>query len=94
MFSSGILTFIYIIVVRYRAILGGKRTKGTMARPGGNPGLKKHQFKSPYDEPATDFIGIRVPPSLNKKLKALGKNRMVLIRKALEDLVAGLPESS
>lgn len=65
-----------------------------MARPGGNPDLKAHQFKSPYDEPATEFIGIRVSPSLNKKLKALGKNRMMLIRKALEDLVANQPPQS
>lgn len=64
-----------------------------MARPGGNPDLKKHQFKSPYQEAATEFVGIRVPPSLKKKLNALGKNRTALIRKALEDLVADLPQS-
>lgn len=65
----------------------------SMPRPGGNPGLKKFQFKSLYAEPATELFSIRVPPSLNKKLKALGKDKAILVRKALEDLVADLPES-
>ncbi|MFB2983495.1 hypothetical protein [Microseira sp. BLCC-F43] len=55
--------------------------------------MKKFQFKSLYAEPATELFSIRVPPSLNKKLKALGKDKAILVRKALEDLVADLPES-
>ena len=43
-----------------------------MARPGGNPGLKEYQFEQKYDwdEPCTERMTLRLPPSMKADLKA------------------------
>lgn len=42
-------------------------------RPGGNPNLERFQFEPEYDygsETCSEFLALRVPPSLKAKLKA------------------------
>jgi hypothetical protein len=41
-------------------------------RPGGNPELKKYQFpqKHDWDEPCTERMQIRMPPSMKAAIKA------------------------
>ena len=41
-------------------------------RPGGNPDLKKYQFKQKYDwdEPCSDKMTLRLPPSMKTAIKA------------------------
>ena len=43
-----------------------------MARPGGNPALKDYQFQQKYDwdEPCTERMTLRLPPSMKADLKA------------------------
>jgi hypothetical protein len=43
-----------------------------MARPGGNPALKEYQFEQKYDwdEPCTEKMTLRMPPSMKAELKA------------------------
>jgi hypothetical protein len=41
-------------------------------RPGGNPQLEKYQFEQKYDwdEPCSDKMTIRMPPSMKAAIKA------------------------
>ena len=41
-------------------------------RPGGNPDLKKYQFKQKYDwdEPCIERMQLRMPPSMKAAIKA------------------------
>ena len=43
-----------------------------MARPGGNPDLKKYQFEQKYDwdEACTERMQLRMPPSMKAAIKA------------------------
>ena len=42
-------------------------------RPGGNPEIAKFRFKQKYDwgESCTERIAVRLPPTLNAKLKEI-----------------------
>ncbi len=42
-----------------------------MARPGGNPDLKKYHFEKKYDwdEPCSERMQIRLPPSMKEAIK-------------------------
>ena len=42
-------------------------------RPGGNPEITKYSFQQKYewDEPCTAKMTLRMPPSLNEKLKGI-----------------------
>ncbi len=40
-----------------------------MSRPGGNPALAEHQFKTDRQEPCTAKLQVRVPPSMLDELK-------------------------
>jgi hypothetical protein len=42
-----------------------------MARPGGNPHLKSHQFSTNKEESCTAKLTLRLPPSEYEKLKKL-----------------------
>ena len=57
-------------------------------RPGGNPGLKKYQFKQKYnrDESCTSKMGLRLPPSLHEELKKI-PNWHEKVREAIAEIV-------
>ena len=55
-------------------------------RPGGNPDLKKYQYKQKYDwgESCTERMQIRMPPSMKAAIKAgLIKDWQEVCRKAI-----------
>ncbi len=57
-----------------------------MARPGGNPALKDYQFEQKYDwdEPCTEKMTLRMPPSMKKDIKAgLVEDWQEVARKAI-----------
>ncbi len=57
-----------------------------MARPGGNPDLKKYQYKQKYnwEESCTERMQIRMPPSMKAAIKAgLIKDWQEVARKAI-----------
>ena len=58
-----------------------------MARPGGNPGLKKFHFQQKYDwnEPCTEKIAFRVPPSMKSAIKSEQLNWQEICRQAIAD---------
>ena len=61
-----------------------------MPRPGGNPGLEKYQFQQKYgwDEPCTEVITLRIPPSMKKAIKdGLVKNWAEVCRKAIASAI-------
>ena len=53
-------------------------------RPGGNPVLKDYQFEQKYDwdEPCSDQLVLRVPPSMKSSLRQI-KGWQELVRKAI-----------
>jgi hypothetical protein len=53
-------------------------------RPGGNPNLKKYQFKQKYswDEPCDRLINLKVPASMKESLKEIN-GWQEIVRKAL-----------
>jgi hypothetical protein len=53
-------------------------------RPGGNPELKKYQFKQKYDwdEPCNSRLVLRVPSSMKDSLKEIN-GWQELVRKAI-----------
>ncbi|MDJ0594413.1 MAG: hypothetical protein QNJ72_31300 [Pleurocapsa sp. MO_226.B13] len=53
-----------------------------MARPGGNPNLYKHGFKTEREEPCSEQVNLRVPLSLKNKLKQK-KNWQEFVRQTL-----------
>ena len=57
-----------------------------MSRPGGNPDLKKYQFKQKHDwdEPCTERMQIRMPPSMKAAIKdGLVKDWQEVCRRAI-----------
>ena len=57
-----------------------------MARPGGNPDLKKYQYKKKHnwEESCTERMQIRMPPSMKKAIKdGLIKDWQEVARKAI-----------
>lgn len=57
-------------------------------RPGGNPDLKKYQFQQKYDwdEPCTERMQIRMPPSMKKAIKdGLIKDWQEVCRQAIAE---------
>ena len=63
-----------------------------MSRPGGNPEISKHSFKSPHKEPCTAKFQLRVSPTLLEKLQKFSADEL---RGYLENLPdnAGLSKS-
>jgi hypothetical protein len=55
-----------------------------MGRPGGNPGLKDYQFEQKYkwDEPCSEQLVVRVPPSMKAGLIKIDKWQE-LVRRAI-----------
>ena len=59
----------------------GTKTSG---RPGGNPDIKKYQFKTDRDEPLRERLQIRVPTSMKNRLKQLD-NWQEFVRQAIAE---------
>ncbi|MBE9242878.1 hypothetical protein [Synechocystis salina] len=53
-------------------------------RPGGNPDLKKHAFKTEREVPCTAQISLRITPEQKEKLYAVSNWREILRHKILE----------
>ena len=53
-------------------------------RPGGNPEITKYSFEKKYDweESCTEKIGVRLPPTLNRRLKEV-ENWQEFVRQAI-----------
>ncbi len=59
-----------------------------MPNPEGNPNIKKYGFTTDRDEPLTDNMSIRMPPSMMKKLREQDNWREFVrttLAKALEE---------
>ncbi len=55
-----------------------------MSRPGGNPALAEHQFKTDREEPCTAKLQVRVPPSMLAELKEY-KDWQEIVREVLSE---------
>ena len=53
-----------------------------MPRPGGNPNIKEHGFKSDRPEPLTANLSMRIAPSMLKELRSR-ENWKDLVRNAI-----------
>jgi hypothetical protein len=60
-----------------------------MPRPGGNPALTEHQFKTDREEPCTAKLQVRVPPSMLAELKEY-KNWQEIVREVLAEKLVNL----
>ena len=60
-----------------------------MSRPGGNPALAEHQFKTDREEPCTAKLQVRVPPSMLAELKEY-KNWQEIVREVLAEKLVNL----
>jgi hypothetical protein len=56
-------------------------------RPGGNPDLEKHQFKSLEDEPKTEGIYLRITPTDKERLKNV-KDWQEKLRQKLKEIIS------
>ncbi len=63
-----------------------------MARPGGNPTLKKYQFKAAGEEPNNAKLSIWIPQSMKSKLDCL-PNKNDVIRQAIAACLENLAQS-
>jgi hypothetical protein len=61
-----------------------------MARPGGNPDLKKHAFTAAGDESNNCRLSFWVPESMKRKLDAI-PNRPEFVRAAIAKALEELP---
>jgi hypothetical protein len=62
-------------------------TKGS-GRPGGNPDLAAHRFKTDRSEPLDAHLQLRIPASMKVALDGLGDRRNEFIRQAIADALA------
>ncbi|MEM7579096.1 MAG: hypothetical protein AAF316_04455 [Cyanobacteria bacterium P01_A01_bin.80] len=56
-------------------------------RPGGNPDLKKYQFKAKGDEPLNQKLTLRLTGSMMEFLKSLGKDYPNFVREAIAEKI-------
>jgi len=63
-------------------------------RPGGNPNIKEHGFKTDREHPLTELVAFRVDKPTKEKIKS-GKlsNWQKIAREALEKAIADLEEA-
>lgn len=64
-----------------------------MSRPGGNPNIWKHGFKTERDESLTAQFTLKVSPSMLEKLKKK-KNWRELVRQAIAKELQALEEEA
>ncbi len=57
-----------------------------MPRPGGNPNIKKHGFKTERQEPLTSQLALKVSASMKKRLQEK-ENWQELVRVAIEKIL-------
>jgi len=62
-------------------------------RPGGNPDLVVHQFKTDREEALSERLSIRISPSMMKFLKMLD-NYPEFIRQAIEEKIERMETNS
>ncbi len=57
-----------------------------MPRPGGNPNIKKHGFKTERQEPLTSQLALKVSASMKKRLQEK-ENWQELVREAIAQML-------
>lgn len=70
--------------------MAGTKASG---RPGGNPEIKEYGFKTTRKEPLSERIAIRVPKSMETRLKELPDWQEV-VRKAIEEKLLQIEEAN
>ena len=70
--------------------MAGTKASG---RPGGNPEIKEYGFKTTRDEPLSERIAVRVPKSMEAKLKEL-PNWHEIVREAIREKLNSIEEAN